>query len=295
MSDNSASCTSSSSVPNPISLPPSSKPQSLANQRRRTRRLRFKELHGHPPTRESIESIVHEAIVHHNHFATAETAHVRGAFTGKCERFSTKALRQVHREEMSRARSVEELVSQGFQYIKWEGCSVYAVDRNNIVFAVIAAPPSKPDYSLAAERVFQHIMLLSQRLPVPAAHRRGTFPAINLGVHRGIGLQQPANLRLNGRECEIAEELLQDPDFQRLCTFQSGENWRCFYSPQCKPLQRHFRCGFLSSMQSTNPPCKPSNRRSRHSASLFPKALFLASPSTSAAASQHTGIETSII
>ena len=188
------------------------------------RRLRSKQLYGHPPTQETVESVIHEAIVHHTDFATTEAVHVRGAFTGKCQRFASNNLKRAHHEEMSRPRSMEELLRQGFQYVQWEGGSVYAVDRNNIVFVVIAAPPPKPDYSLAAERVFQHIMLLSERLPIPPAHRCGAFPIINLGVHHGIGSQQPVNLRLNERDCDVAEELLQNPDFQRLCTFQSGQD-----------------------------------------------------------------------
>ena len=184
------------------------KTQSQANRRRKARRSLSKQLHGHPPTRETLERIVHEAEIQHVDFATQETAHIRGAFTGVCERFATEALKKAHQEEIRRPRSVEELLSQGFQYIGWEGRSIYIVDCNNIVFAVIAAPPSQSDYSLSAERAFQQIMLLSQRLPVPAVHRRGAYPVLNLGIHHGIGLKQPVNLKLNKRDRGIAEELL---------------------------------------------------------------------------------------
>ena len=197
--------------------------QSAANRRRKARRLRSRAKLGHPPTRQTIDSIVHTALPLYTDFTTVKLDHVKGAFTSKCQQpRTTKTLKQALADEMKRPRNVEELVSQGFQYIKWEGKSLYLIDSCNIVFAVIAAPPSKQDYASAAQQAYELAMRLSAKV-TSSPHRRGDFPAINCGVHHGIGLQAPVNLKLRKSECDVLEELLGDPGFQRLCVFQSGK------------------------------------------------------------------------
>ncbi len=124
---------------------------------------------------------------------------------------------------MRQERSLEELISQGFQYIKWKGRSTYLVDCNNIVFGVIASPPSRPDYHDAADRVFEKVMMLSECLLPASVYCWGNFPVINFGIHHRLGLKAPVNLQLNKHDKGITEELTEDEDFQRLCTFQSGK------------------------------------------------------------------------
>ena len=204
---------------------PTIKSQSAANRRRQVCRQKVKQRYGHPPTQSTIDTIIHEAAPQHISFGTASLPHVRSAFTAKCQRFATERLKQEHAAEMRRERRLEELISQGFQYIRWEGHSTYLVDCNNIVFGVIASPPSGPDYCDTAGRVFGKVMKLSERLLPASVHRRGNFPVINFGIHHGLGLKAPVNLQLNKRDKGIAEELTEDGDFQRLCTFQSGKKF----------------------------------------------------------------------
>lgn len=124
---------------------------------------------------------------------------------------------------MKHERSITELVAAGFTYVPWQAKSTYFVDRDNMVFAAVAAPPQKGNFIAAADRLFDHISTLSLRLPVPKLHRRGNFPALNFGVHHGQGLKEPFNISLTDDASDVVEEVLQDADFQRLSTFQSGE------------------------------------------------------------------------
>ncbi|TFK18416.1 hypothetical protein FA15DRAFT_565693, partial [Coprinopsis marcescibilis] len=50
-------------------------------------------------------------------------------------------------------------------------------------------------------------------------HRRGRFPAVNVGTSYGQGSKKPANLRHH--DVELVERLLRDKDVQRLATFGS--------------------------------------------------------------------------
>ena len=53
-------------------------------------------------------------------------------------------------------------------------------------------------------------------------HRRGDFPALNLGVTFGLGSQTPTNLNAGSHE-RAATELLQNSHVNRMATFASGE------------------------------------------------------------------------
>ena len=52
-------------------------------------------------------------------------------------------------------------------------------------------------------------------------HRRGAFPAINVGISYGQGPKRPHNLD-NGPHSELIQDLLRNEDIRRLAIYASG-------------------------------------------------------------------------
>lgn len=57
--------------------------------------------------------------------------------------------------------------------------------------------------------------------PEERQHRRGNFPAINVGITHGKGSPVPTNLANQGHQ-ELVERLLADAGVKRLAAFASG-------------------------------------------------------------------------
>lgn len=115
-----------------------------------------------------------------------------------------------------------ELLEQGFIYVKWEGKPVYLVDCNNRLFAVVTGYPPQGSFAEAGYRLFSVVMKLSEWLPLASPHRRGVFPVVNWGIHHGQGPRQPFAIKLRKAAQDVTAVLMQDVDFQRICTFQCG-------------------------------------------------------------------------
>ncbi|KAF8056168.1 hypothetical protein FPV67DRAFT_1431887 [Lyophyllum atratum] len=90
------------------------------------------------------------------------------------------------------------------------------------VFAVFVGRPSNdPTYRESCQRAYNVIMREGAQAKFSKSettHRRGDFPALNVGVTMGLGATYPTNLD-NGPHAAMVERLISNPDIQRLAHF----------------------------------------------------------------------------
>ncbi|TFK72996.1 hypothetical protein BDN72DRAFT_762244 [Pluteus cervinus] len=98
------------------------------------------------------------------------------------------------------------------------------LDSEGRVFAVLVGQPDNPSFATSCANV---LSLMAQEgkgiqfLKKDKRHRRGHFPAVNVGVMHGKGTQYPINISTFPYS-EAVQKLLDDPDVQRLATFSSA-------------------------------------------------------------------------
>ncbi|KAG6808368.1 hypothetical protein H0H92_004352 [Tricholoma furcatifolium] len=89
----------------------------------------------------------------------------------------------------------EELLSLGFKHIDWNGIDpIPLVDQDNHVFAVLAERPRDPTYLRDAEEVYNMIIEGGKTAKFDSKfqfHKRGNFPAVNIGPICGAGSEHP--------------------------------------------------------------------------------------------------------
>lgn len=94
---------------------------------------------------------------------------------------------------------------------------------------MLVGQPKDTNYAAAADAAFESIIeegKAASFTPKESAHRRGAFPAINVGVTHGKGTLAPVYLN-NNRHAQMIERLLENPSLQRLATFASCEFATC--------------------------------------------------------------------
>ncbi|KAF8059499.1 hypothetical protein FPV67DRAFT_1424580 [Lyophyllum atratum] len=98
------------------------------------------------------------------------------------------------------------------------------VDKDRRIFATMIGRPNDPGWAVSCQRAFEAI----QREGGAAAfttqerdHRRGKFPAVNVGVTYGKGTTQPVNLK-RGAHDEMLGRLLSNKDIARIAAFGSA-------------------------------------------------------------------------
>ncbi|KAG6893826.1 hypothetical protein C0992_008513, partial [Termitomyces sp. T32_za158] len=99
------------------------------------------------------------------------------------------------------------------------------VDSEGRIVAVLAGQPRDSRYQQSAARVYDALVRESQSAAFgldAAAHRRGRFPALNVGAYYGNGTRTAVNLNSRA-DPSIAQRLLANPDVERLANFASGE------------------------------------------------------------------------
>ena len=222
--------------------------QSSAHLRRKARRQREKQILGHSPTQKTINRIIHEAkpLYIDSDLNLQSIGHIRGAYTGPNERFSSPSQRQAFKAENVRPRIAADLLAEGYQYIPWTGQPIALLDANYRLFACFTGCPDDPSYNTAANRAFDLVMQLSSSVTPSGAHRRGAFPAINFGLHHGQGLKAPQAIKLNKTAAAVVNTLVSSPDIQRLAHFDSGKPCS-FYSAWLNCLQPPFKPGIPTS------------------------------------------------
>ncbi|KAI0646734.1 hypothetical protein C8Q79DRAFT_925453 [Trametes meyenii] len=127
----------------------------------------------------------------------------------------------------SAAVSKDEALKQGLHYICWNGreqCPL--IDKDGVVFAVLAGSPNDPKWTAAMEEVRAALdgarhELLGNR-GHEEEHRHGFFPTIACGISYRGGQKEPtSSLRLL-KEKSIAASLLANHSIQRVAGFGSA-------------------------------------------------------------------------
>lgn len=118
-----------------------------------------------------------------------------------------------------------ELLDDGCTIVHWDGsCTKPLIDSTTKkTFALLVAPPDDDEYRKACTDA--HDLLHSWRekgvfTADELDHKRGAFPAVNIGVSYGQGSQQPGNLK--NRDQAMAASILGSTCFKRLAGFSSG-------------------------------------------------------------------------
>lgn len=119
-------------------------------------------------------------------------------------------------------------------------------DQQNRIVGAMCAPPDWITYPLARQRALNKILQEGQGASFSASekkHRRGRFPAVNVGVTYGNGATEAINLK-NSNHDAMVQRLCADKDIQRMATFASG---RQFIQPHghglTKDCQLHSNSG----------------------------------------------------
>ncbi|KAG6915178.1 hypothetical protein DXG01_012840 [Tephrocybe rancida] len=127
-------------------------------------------------------------------------------------------------EELIRDHGFTELDPEDYSH----GRAVHIVDVNDIIIGVVGGQPNDPLYRDAADRTYELMMSVYERVKGDfdadskiSHHKRGHFPALNVGIMHGIGRPQPSQLD-NGKYEPLVRELL-DSILQRLAGYGSGD------------------------------------------------------------------------
>lgn len=97
-------------------------------------------------------------------------------------------------------------------------------DAKDRVIGACVGPPDAAAWPEVHRRAFEKLSAEGARAHFAKnerIHRRGRFPAINVGVSMGTGPSKPGNLHL-GQHAEMVERLLADPNINRMANHASG-------------------------------------------------------------------------
>lgn len=115
------------------------------------------------------------------------------------------------------------------------------LDHQNRIFTVAVGQPRDGNYAESARRA--HSLILEEGRsarfkPEERHHRRGHFPALNVGITYGKGTKSPVNLR-HDRHSEMLKRLCASSDIKRLATFASGTLFLVFFLQIPLSSQKH--------------------------------------------------------
>ncbi|KAJ6599944.1 hypothetical protein DFH09DRAFT_1303296 [Mycena vulgaris] len=122
-------------------------------------------------------------------------------------------------------RTLAELLALGFRLVPWNGVdSRPIIDAKGRIIVVLAGQPHDPKYRNAAEAVFTTLVeeAASARFPPEISkHRRGPFPALNVGLAYSKGQRVPSRMG-GGAYGALLQRLLGDPNIRRMAVYASA-------------------------------------------------------------------------
>ncbi|PBK61848.1 hypothetical protein ARMSODRAFT_864955, partial [Armillaria solidipes] len=138
------------------------------------------------------------------------------------------------------------------------------VDNKGRIVAVIAGQPYDPSYSAACMDAHDEIMQegAAANFRKASSHRRGRFPAVNVGISYGKGQRVPSRLQ-NGALAAIINRLVGSEAVMRMATYVSAA-----YNLWAPRLHRHYE-EHLTALYDKLPHLRPNFPRS-----TFPCAAF---------------------
>lgn len=102
-------------------------------------------------------------------------------------------------------------------------------DAQDRVIGACVGPPDAAQWPDVHRRAFEKLSAEAAHAHFARKeriHRRGRFPAINVGISMGMGPSDPSNLDL-GKHAAMVERLLADPDINRMANHASGAQFPC--------------------------------------------------------------------
>ncbi|KAK7024166.1 hypothetical protein VNI00_016544 [Paramarasmius palmivorus] len=205
-----------------IPVPPRSKGkqkhrQNPKNARRRERRREHKVTLGarrrFNPSGAHVSRVIAEATPLSVKFDAQDMDAARGAHTGKIGK-------KVEKKEDSLRR----LLAQGFKHVKWDGCTPKPiVDKQGRIIAVLCGRPTSGHFKEAMDGVYAAVMEEGRKAPLgdQEEHRRGSFPAFNVGCTMGMGSSEPVALNTHDMAPVLAR-LLQHRGVRRLAGYHNA-------------------------------------------------------------------------
>ncbi|TFK59395.1 hypothetical protein BDN72DRAFT_780811, partial [Pluteus cervinus] len=111
------------------------------------------------------------------------------------------------------------------------------VDKNQRIVAVLVSAPQDHGFADACNRVYKTMEqeeIAAEFSTDDTIHKRGRFPAINVGITHGQGGDTPVNLK--SQHMDMLERLLQDADVQRVASF--ADSAFAYWAPR---LYQHYQ------------------------------------------------------
>ncbi|KAF4565733.1 hypothetical protein EYR40_002197 [Pleurotus pulmonarius] len=129
------------------------------------------------------------------------------------------------------SRSLDELVSNGFLYIPWDGTSSISLFDAGRRMIVGGGSPRTADWAGVSNRCANALdnarIQCGDFYPKQTSHRRGKFPALAVGISYGQGQRRPGLLCNLPQHVDALNELFDNEDFRRVAGFQ-GALFRSF-------------------------------------------------------------------
>ncbi|KAG6808336.1 hypothetical protein H0H92_004438 [Tricholoma furcatifolium] len=176
--------------------------------------------HGHHPrTNKMVETYIKGADLPIPTVMTHEDFPVSGS--------GTSASPATIGEEGWQFKDLQEALDAGYTLIQWDGktCRPLTTAEGK-VFIILVGQPDDPTYKdahQAAYDVLEHEGAKATFTPSKTQHKRGTFPALNVGVTMGMGARYPTNA-CTGKHEELLARLTSNKHIVRLANFADSKS-----------------------------------------------------------------------
>ncbi|KAJ7919762.1 hypothetical protein B0H13DRAFT_1987862 [Mycena leptocephala] len=214
-------------LPDPVILPladsplPSQKSRKALHDKRRRQVKRQKQASS-PFTRRTSDFDAHS-------FETTKGGHWLGRRRPQ-PRNSAQKKKSRERWNAQRLRTLKELLSLGYFYIRWDGKRpLLILDRHGRIIAVMVGAPEDPEWpSVVAKAAEAMRQAREEGLRTGAftagddLHRRGLYHILKGGVSYGGGQKRPGNLVNPPLQQRLFQKLVKNTYVRRVCGFQSS-------------------------------------------------------------------------
>ncbi|KAJ7312751.1 hypothetical protein DFH08DRAFT_1043994 [Mycena albidolilacea] len=118
--------------------------------------------------------------------------------------------------------------TRGFKYIAWLGMLTIAIldSRRRVIALLGGMPKDTEDWAKVTKRASDlmedresRIRLSEDKLHHRRAQEGESYPPLSRGLSHGGGQTEPGELHQNATNTQLTDELLQDPDIQRMIGF----------------------------------------------------------------------------
>jgi hypothetical protein len=122
-------------------------------------------------------------------------------------------------------RPVSQLLRRrGIEFKKRNSTPFPIVDAKDRVVAVCAGQPNDPEYGKCCDQFSKLLAAEGKGAAlgeVKNSHKRGAFPAINVGIYHGQGTKKPVNLNCK-QHSAFVQDLLKSENVQRVAGYADG-------------------------------------------------------------------------